>query len=99
MKKTLSTIIISAAAIIAGYYLMTIPFHLFDSLSRIQMRMLFAGEILVYFAIFSAFFIIKEAKEQNAEKNRRRKERHSKRVSQMADEFSELKIYDFNSAA
>ena len=57
MKKFLGRAIISIAAIIVGYWAMAFPFHLFSNLTGIQMRIIFIAEIIIYFAIFSAFFI------------------------------------------
>lgn len=93
MKKLLGRIIISVAAIIVGYWAMVLPFHLFDTLSGIQMRILFISEILIYFAIFSAFFIIKEAKTERKKKEEEYKNRHRKRVSKRLNELDGIKIY------
>ncbi len=99
MKKLLSTLIISTAAIFVGYWAMALPFHLFDTLTGIQMRTLFVFEILIYFLIFSAFFIIKEAKAERKEKCRRLKEKQIRRRTQRADELKGISIMDFDTAA
>lgn len=68
MKKVISTLIISAAAIIVGYGALALPFHLFTNLTGMQMRILFVAEIITYFAIFSAFFL---SRNQDAKKRKR----------------------------
>lgn len=69
MKKVISTLIISAAAIIVGYGALALPFHLFTNLTGMQMRILFVAEIITYFAIFSAFFLIKESRCEKRKRN------------------------------
>ena len=49
MKKFLSNAIISIAAIAVGYGAISLPFHLFDNLTGIQMRIIFIAEILTPF--------------------------------------------------
>lgn len=99
MKKLLNTLIISAAAIFVGYWAIALPFHLFETLTGMQMRILFISEILIYFLIFSAFFIIKEAKAEKIKNARRLKEKQIRRRAQKANEFKGIKISDFNTAA
>lgn len=99
MKKILNTLIISAAAIFVGYWAISLPFHLFDTLTGMQMRILFICEILIYFFVFSAFFIIKEAKAEKKEKACRLKEKQIKRRTQRENEIKGIKISDFNTAA
>lgn len=99
MKKLFNTLIISAAAIIVGYWAIALPFHLFDTLTGIQMRIIFICEIFVYFAVFSAFFIIKEAKAEKKNKERKYKEKHIKKLSDNANHFNNIKQKNFHSAA
>ena len=80
MKKFLGRAIISIAAIIVGYWAMAFPFHLFSNLTGIQMRIIFIAEIIIYFAIFSAFFIIKEQKESNRKRKQKYQKKHSERI-------------------
>ena len=99
MKKFLSNAIISIAGIIVGYYAMVLPFHLFNSLTGIQMRILFIAEILVYFAIFSAFFLVKEHKENCRKKEQEFQKKHYERISERKKFLAELKINGIDTAA
>lgn len=99
MKKVISTIIISAAAILVGYGAMALPFHLFTNLTGMQMRILFVAEIIIYFAIFSAFFLIKESKSEKKKKERAFQERHNRRVSKRQNELKGIKMNGFDLAA
>ena len=99
MKKVISTLIISAAAILVGYGAMALPFHLFTNLTGMQMRILFVAEIIIYFAIFSAFFLIKESKIEKRKKERALQERHNRRVSKRQNELKGIKISSFDLAA
>ncbi|MDE6110676.1 MAG: hypothetical protein K2F65_02035, partial [Eubacterium sp.] len=80
MKKFLNYAIISIAAIIVGYGAMVLPFHLFSNLTGIQMRIIFVAEILIYFAIFSAFFLIKEYKENCRKREQEFQKKHNERI-------------------
>ena len=80
MKKFLSNVIISIAGIIVGYFAISLPFHLFENLTGIQMRIISVAEIILYFAIFSAFFIIKEYKENCRKKEQEFQKRRNERI-------------------
>ncbi len=92
MKKIINAIIISAAAVLTGFVAMALPFRLFDKLTGIQMRILFIAEIVVYFLIVSAFFLIREAKKDKEEKRRSLAEKHNRRVEKRRGELKGLKI-------
>ena len=99
MKNLFSKVLISVTALIVGYGAMVLPFKLFENLTGMQMRILFIAEIIVYFAIASAFFLIKEAK---AEKEKRRlelQERHDRRVEKRKSELSGIRVNDYEIAA
>ncbi|MDE6723128.1 MAG: hypothetical protein K2J55_02915 [Eubacterium sp.] len=99
MKKFLSNTIISIAGIIVGYFAMAFPFHLFSSLTGVQMRILFIAEILIYFAIFSAFFLIKEHKENCRKKEQAFQKKHNKRICERNKALEGIRINDFDFAA
>ena len=99
MKKLLSNAIISIAGIIVGYFAMALPFHLFSSLTGVQMRILFIAEILIYFAIFSAFFLIKEHKENCRKKEQAFQKKHNKRISERNKALEGIRISNFDFAA
>ncbi len=96
MKKVISTLIISAAAIIVGYGALALPFHLFTGM---QMRILFVAEIITYFAIFSAFFLIKESRCEKKKKERELRERHNRRVSERQNELKGINLNGLDIAA
>lgn len=99
MKNLLSKVFVSVTALIVGFGAMVLPFRLFENLTGMQMRILFIAEIIVYFAIVSAFFLIKEAK---AEKEKRRLElleRHNRRVEKRNAELSGIRVNDYEIAA
>ena len=95
MKKFLNTTIISIAGIIVGYFAISLPFHLFDQLTGIQMRMIFVAEIIIYFAIFSAFFLIKEHKETC----RKKEQEYQKRRNERYQSLDGIRISSFDFAA
>ena len=92
MKKILKLIAISIAVLVAGFGAMVLPFRLFDELSGIQMRILFIAETIVYFAIISAFFLIKESRGEKREKRQKMQERHNRRTEKRLRELDGIKI-------
>lgn len=75
IKKGACALVISLASLLVGFALISLPFHLFDTLSNTQMRIIFAAELAIYLGIFCIFFLAKEKKQQKAkaEKERRRR--------------------------
>lgn len=99
MKKFLINAVISIAAIIVGYGAIVLPFHLFDNLTGIQMRIIFIAEIFIYFAIFSAFFLIKEYKENCRKKEQEFLKRHNDRISKRNQAVNGIRIHNYDLAA
>lgn len=99
MKKFLSNAIISIAGIIVGYFAMALPFHLFSNLTGIQMRIIFISEILIYFAVFSAYFIIKEHKDNCRKKEQKFQQRHNERMNKRNRAIKGIKVNHYDLAA
>lgn len=92
MKKIINAITISIAALLTGFGAMVLPFRLFDELTGIQMRILFIAEIIVYFAIISAFFLIRESNQEKKEKRQEMQKRHNRRTEKRLRELDGIKI-------
>ena len=90
---------ISVAALLVGFGAMVLPFHLFNNLTPMQMRILFFAEIIVYFLIASAFFLIKEEKAQREIKAREFEERHARRVAKRQNELKGIRVNNYDLAA
>ncbi len=99
MKRTLTTALLSIAAIIIGYISMALPFRLFEALSQTQMRLLLGGEILIYISIFSAYFCGKEAKAQRRVKDEKMKAQHNERIARRNEELKGIRVNNFDLAA
>ena len=99
MKKFLNNAIISITGIIVGYFAISLPFHLFDQLTGIQMRIIFVAEIIIYFAIFSAFFLIKEQKENCRKKEQEYQKRRNERISKRSQNLEGIRINNYDFAA
>ena len=78
---------------------MAFPFHLFSNLTGIQMRIIFIAEIIIYFAIFSAFFIIKEQKESNRKRKQKYQKKHSERIQERNKTLKGIKINSYDLVA
>ena len=99
MKNFLVKAFISVAALAVGFGAMVIPFQLFNNLTPAQMRILFFAEIIVYFSIVSAFFLVKEAKEERKKKAAEFEERHARRVAKRKNELKGIKVNNYDLAA
>ena len=99
MKKFFNNAMISIAGIIVGYFAISLPFHLFDQLTGIQMRMIFVAEIIIYFAIFSTFFLVKEHKENCRKKESDLQKRRNERIGKRNQELDGIRISSFDFAA
>lgn len=99
MKNLFSKVLISVTALIVGYGAMVLPFRLFDNLTGMQMRILFFSEMIVYFAIVSAFFLIREAKAEKEKRKLAFQERHNRRVEKRNSELRGIRVNDYEIAA
>ena len=99
MKNFINKAIISVAALVVGFGAMVLPFHLFNNLTPMQMRILFFAEIVVYFAIASAFFLVKEAKAESRKRAIELEERHNRRVAKRRNELKGIKVNNYDLAA
>lgn len=84
MKKVLKQIIegisICAVTLVVGGVISGVSFNLFDTLTRTQLRVLFAVDIISLLAIGACALLIYEAKQSKKEREARFRERHEKRV-------------------
>lgn len=82
MKNIFKNILFSIATLAMGFTAMAAPFHLFNELTRGEMRILFAAEIIIYFTIICAVMLTKEKK---AQRKKEPKSRISKRTQSFLD--------------
>ena len=99
MKNLFVKAMISVAALLVGFGAMVLPFHLFNNLTPMQMKILLFAEIIVYFLIASAFFLIKEEKAQREIKAREFEERHARRVAKRQNELKGIRVNNYDLAA
>lgn len=99
MKNLIVKAMISVFAILVGFGAMILPFHLLSNLTPMQIKILFFAEIVVYFLIASAFFLIKEAKEERRIKALEFEERHARRVAKRKNELKGIKVNNYDIAA
>lgn len=99
MKKFINSALTSILALAIGFGLMAFPFHIFDSLTGMQMRMLLAAEVLIYFGIFAAAAVIIEAKKDTKRKDAEHARKHNERIKKRRREMQGININDYNFAA
>lgn len=68
-KKIISSIIIFAVTILAGFGITAISFNLFDNLSQNQMRILFAADIVILLFIGTVAWFLCESQKNVRKKN------------------------------
>lgn len=90
---------ISVAALLVGFGAMVLPFHLFNNLTPMQIKILFFAEIIVYFLIVSAFFLIKEERAQREIRALEFEERHARRVAKRRNELKGIRVNNYDLAA
>lgn len=97
MKKQIRLILTGIAATAVGSGLMIFPFRIFDFLTPLQMKLIFAAELIIYFTIFAFFAMKNEARANSKIKNEKLNKRHCERIEQRDKELQGIKIpnYDF----
>lgn len=79
IREIVKALVMSIAALTAGFAAISLPFKLFDELSADAMRYLFIGELCVYFVIAMLYIVkrerVKAKKAKEAEKRIARREK------------------------
>lgn len=99
MKNIFNYVLISISTILVGFTAMALPFKLFNELSKTEMRVLFLAEVIIYFSIFSLYFIIKENKKENKRKEQKLQEMHNVRVIKREKELQGINLSNFDLVA
>ena len=81
-KQIITGIIIFTVTLIAGFGITVLTFSLFDTLSRNQMRFLFALDIILLIASGGGVYLFSEAKKKSREKKELFEKRHNGRVAE-----------------
>lgn len=81
-KQIITGIIIFTVTLIAGFGITVLSFSLFDTLSRNQMRFLFALDIILLIASGGGAYLFSEAKKKSREKKELFEKRHNNRVAE-----------------
>ncbi len=92
VKKIIKGIAIFIVTLTIGFMVTGISFNLFDELTRNQMRLLFASDIMILLAIGGIAWHMASSAKQKAKRARELKRRHDKRVEKMQQEISGLNI-------
>lgn len=90
MKNIFKHILFSIITLAVGYGAMALPFHLLSELSRSEMRILFAAEIIIYFTIFSAVMLAKERKHKIKANNNTHAKKRKQDFFDMQNEIAEI---------
>ncbi len=92
MKNFLNYILISISTIVVGFATISLPFRLFEDLSRSEMRIILFLELVLYLTIFAIYFIAKENKKERKIKEEKLKELHNIRVLKREKELEGLNL-------
>lgn len=101
VKKIFKSIAISVVTLVVGFGITAISFNLFDNLSRNELRVLFAVDFIILFAIGGITLWSSERKATRLKKERELAKRHEARVIERAVSFAEINslLDSFNNAA
>lgn len=91
-KEIIKGITIFTVTLVIGFMVTAVSFNLFEELSRNQMRILFAIDIVILLAIGGIAWHITESAKQRTKRAQRLRERHDYRVSAMESEMKDLNI-------
>ena len=81
-KQIFTGIIIFTVTLIAGFGITVLTFSLFDTLSRNQMRFLFALDVFLLIISGGGVYLFSEAKKKSREKKELFEKRHNGRVAE-----------------
>lgn len=90
MKKTVKAILLSLAALAVGYFAISLPFNLFDTLSDSMMEVIFMAEIIIYMIIGAAFIIANEKKKKERAKAQQRHEARREKIARVQHDWYDL---------
>ena len=93
MKKTrmiLKGIMMSAVTLCVGFLALSLPFKLFNDLSRRDMQVLFITELVVYFICTIVYLSIKDKKDTEKVKEEERRIQKRAKFEQAQREYYDL---------
>lgn len=92
IKNFIKATLIFTVTLAVGFGITAISFNLFESLSRNQMRLLFAFDVITLLAIGSIVWLYFENKAVKKKKEQELKERHNRRIEAREREMRDIEI-------
>ncbi|MCM1115792.1 MAG: MFS transporter [Clostridium sp.] len=89
-KQILKGITIFFTTLIFGFFITIVTFHLFDTLTDNQMKLLFALDVISLLIAGCIAWFVCESKKAKKEKAKELARRHRKRVNDRLQEMSEI---------
>lgn len=89
-KQFISGAIIFIVTLISGFIITALSFHLFETLSQNQMRILFTCDVLSLMTAGGIALAVSESKKGRMKKQRQLERRHIERIRHLQDEFDEI---------
>lgn len=104
MKKSVKQIILGAiitvSTLVVGFGITMLSFHLFDTLTSNQMKILFTIDILSLAAAATGVWYFFDSKKSKAKREKEFMERHNKRIQQRQNEINDInKLINFSNFA
>ena len=90
MKKFVKAILLSVAALAAGYLAISLPFNLFNTMSDRAMQGIFLGELIIYFVISLIFLVAHQRKKEEKMKAARRHLARREKIARVQSEWYDL---------
>ena len=90
MKKLVKAIVLSIAALGVGYMAISLPFHLFTTLSDGLMEVVFMAELIIYAIVGALFLIVSERKKKEKIKTAERHTARREKIARVQREWYDL---------
>ena len=90
MKKYIKAILLSLAALTAGYFAISLPFHLFTTLSDSMMEIIFMAELVIYMLVGALFLVANEKQKKAKVKAQQRHEARREKIASVQHDWYDL---------
>lgn len=89
-KNVFKGLLISALALVVGFFAIALPFRFFDELSSNQMTMLFVIELASYTGIGLIFLTVRQIEEDRRAKSKEQHEKREAKIKKVQTEWFDL---------
>ena len=89
-NNILKSIALSIAALAVGFFAISLPFNLFDMLTKDAMHIVFISEIVIYFAVAMVYLALVDKKKQEEIKEEKRLSERNRKIERVQREWIDI---------